>query len=384
MSATAGGQWANAGTVGRIEVDEGEDRHSSTGARLEAESLLFGHRYVTLPPLGRRRLLVCASSPFKRRRLARSAMSWGRWRRGLRGLAGSAAAAASSAWCVLSPGRTLPPHSLWRNPTLDLQLRNYVEDSTSMVVLAMRDYRRHVQCVATRRGETVFIKAVDSAEGVTELANEVRMLREFGAGCAPKLLHSHFEAEAAFIVTEAVDPVLRRPSLLPDAEAVGLLESLPRRGERDLETHPWMLPLLTPSCHPDVLRWSEALEGRRWPLVVLHGDFLPWHLATRAGGERVLMDWGSGSLAGFPGVDAAEWVIGVGARLGHSSVAALPAAFTSWACSRELGGTRLTTDEARAILALTAYRRWRCSKALRIGAKRDQQAMVALWKYDKG
>jgi hypothetical protein len=206
------------------------------------------------------------------------------------------------------------------------------------------------------------------------------MLRKLGSACAPELLCEHIEADAGFIVVEAVRTDCRRPSLLPDAQAIELLESLPRYGEEDAENHPWIVSLLTSDCPPDVMRWSKVLRSRRWPLVVFHADFMPYHLATRQGGERVIIDWEYSSLAGFPGIDAAVWVVNVGARHLRASADVISPLFTSWACGRELGGIRMNRDEARAILALAAYFTYRALRGT--DPEYAQQVRTSLWTYD--
>lgn len=368
-------------------MSESAVERSPAGAHLRAESLLSGHRYVTLPPFGPRRfrrLLVCAPTRVERWRLARSAAPWGGWRRGARLAAVRAAATLSTGWCLLSPGREPPAQAMWHSPTLDHRLRHFVEKAASAAVLTPLDDRGHVLGVVTGSQGRVFIKAVDTASSASSLANEARMLRAVAPACAPMLLDECIEADAGFIVTEVVHPVRRQPSLAPDTRAIELLESLPRDREEDGESHPWIVSLLASGCPTDVERWSKVLHRRRWPLVVLHGDLLPSNIAMRVGGELVLVDWEFGSLAGFPGVDAAQWVIHVGTWSVQASTNVISSVFTSWACGRQFGGTRITRDEARAILALTAYSDYRRHTTALGGGSSDyiQRVRSSLWTYD--
>lgn len=300
----------------------------------------------------------------------------------MRRAAARAAAALSANWCLLAPGREPPTHAAWHSSTLDGHLRSFVEGAVSAVVLTQNDHeaRAHggrVRGVVTGSRGSVFIKAVDSEKNAAHLSNEARMLQQLGPGVAPELLHEHIEADAGFIVTEAVQPDYRRPSLTPDTQGIALLEALPRRGMETVDDHPWTAGVIDPECPSDVVRWCEKLRSRKWPRVVLHGDFAPNHLASRQGGGPVLMDWEYGSMDGFPGVDAASWVIRVGAMLQDASADTVSSVFTSWACGRDCSGVRMTRDEARAILALTAYwyRDW-------AGVGRGGSLRASLWAHD--
>ncbi len=350
------------------------------GAHLTAEALLPSHRYVTLPPFGRRQLLVSASTRVERWRLARSSVSWGCSLSGARRARRRTLAAMVAAWCLLSPGRKPPMHVVWHDPGLDRLLRNYCDEAASMVVIPRRGGTHRVCGLAAGSRGRAFIKVAEGANDVRSLAAEARMLRKVGSTCAPKLLCEHIEADAGFVVVEAVRLDCRQPSLVPDARAIGLLESLPRHGDEDAESHPWIVSLLESGCPPDVVRWSEVLRSRRWPLVVFHADFMPYHLATRPGGDPVLVDWEYGSLAGFPGVDAAVWAVNVGARHLGASADVISSVFTSWACSRELGGIRMKQEEARAVLALAAYFTHRALGAS--GSEHAQRVRTSLSTHD--
>jgi hypothetical protein len=228
-----------------------------------------------------------------------------------------------------------------------------------------------------------FIKVAEGTKGVRLLRNEAHMLRTAGPACAPRLLHEHIEVDAGYLVVEAVQPDCRPPSLLPDARVIALLESLPRYGDEVVEDHPWIRSILeSPGCPPDMALWCQMLRGRRWPLVVFHADFMPYHLATRSASEPVLIDWEYGSQAGFPGADAAIWVVNVGARHLRFHADVISSAFTTWASGRELGGIRISRDEARAILALAAYYTYRAQRATP-SEPEAQRVRSALWTYDE-
>lgn len=351
--------------------------------RLRPESLLCSQRYVALPPFRPPRLLVAAPTRLARWRLARSLVEWGAVHRGPRRAAVRLAGAVTTGLCVLLPGHEPLTHVVWRNPKLDGQLRAFICDAHSTVVQTQGDGRAHVHAVVTGPRGSVFIKAVDTASSARSLANDAIMLRHVGAGCAPRLLHDFIEADAGFLVTEVVRPDRRPPSLTPDPRGVAVLESLPHRGAEFGGCHPWIASSLTPECPPEVARWSEVSRRRRWPVVITHGDFLPCNMATRQDGTPVLVDWENGSLVGFPGVDAAAWMIGVGARFGHVPAHAISSAYVSWVCSRECSGLRIAREEARAILALTAYRMYRGDRSGANGPMgRGQRAMVSLWTQD--
>ena len=286
----------------------------------------------------------------------------------------------TAAWCLISPGRKPPAHMVWHDVNLDRHLREYREGAASMVVIPRRDGTHRVCGLAVGPWGSAFIKVADGEMDTRSLAAEARMLCRVGSACAPKLLGEHIEADAGFVVLEAVRPDCGRPSLLPDARAIELLESLPRHGDEDAETHPWISAMLTSDCPPDMVRWSRMLRSRRWPLVISHADFMPYHLAIRQGGKPVILDWEYGSLAGFPGVDAAMWTVNVGARHLRASAEVIASAFTSWACGRELGGVRMSRDEARAVLALAAYFTYRALGAT--DPEHAQRVRTALWAYD--
>lgn len=353
---------------------------SPAEVHLTPEALLPSHRYVTLPPFGRRQLLVSAPTRVERWRLARSSVSWGCSLHGARRAIRRALAALTAAWCLLAPGRKPCGHVAWHHPGLDRLLREYCDEAGSMVVIPRGDGTHRVCGLAAGPFGNAFLKVAEGENDAGKLAAEARMLREVGPTCAPELLCEHIEADAGFVVVEAVRIDCRPPSLVPDARAIELLESLPRYGDDDANNHPWIVSLLESGCPPDVERWCGVLRSRRWPLVVFHGDFMPYHLATRRGGDPVLVDWEYSSLSGFPGVDAAVWTVNVGARHLRASADVIASVFTSWACGRELGGVRVTQAEARAILALGAFFTYRALAGS--DPEHAQQVRASLWAYD--
>ena len=363
-------------------MGDGPLESASTGLPLAPESLLPSHRYVPLPPLGRRQILVSAPTRADRWRLARSNLTWGCSLHGRRRVARRALAALASAWCLLSPGRRPPAHSGWREYVLDRELRRYCEEASSMVIHG-RGHGTHRVCgLATGPWGSAFIKVAEGTKGMRLLANEAQMLRLAAPACAPRLLRERIEADAGYLVVEAVRPDCRPPSQLPSARVMELLESLPRYGAEDVENHPWIRSILgSPECPPDMALWCKTLRGRRWPLVVFHADFMPYHLATRFPDEPVLIDWEYGSLGGFPGADAAIWAVNVGARHLRLPADAISSAFTTWACGRELGGVRVSPTEARAILALAAYFTYRAQRATP-SEPEAQRVRAALWRYE--
>lgn len=93
--------------------------------------------------------------------------------------------------------------------------------------------------------------------------------------------------------------------------AKGLLDRMTLSVEHSVHEHPWIKRLRERYGNVG-LPWLDALCGRKWSVVVRHGDFAPWNVFQDKSGILRAIDWEYGTLEGFPHLDHAYFVLQVG------------------------------------------------------------------------
>jgi hypothetical protein len=228
--------------------------------------------------------------------------------------------AAVTARAIMSLQRQIAP----RDWPLGALLRPILPtaDAASGVFAPGDPKRRATLLIMDRAGGVLaIVKYSDSAEGMRLLRNEAALLARAPEGLGPRvLLHAPFRSGE--ILAESV--VRGRPCAPRLA-----LGSPQQRFLRALADHSdgTLVPV---SEHPLVLRDGragglprslvertlDALQGRRWQRVLMHGDFT-FANTRELDGACAAFDWEWGTEAGFPHLDAAHWLIRVARGIQH-------------------------------------------------------------------
>ena len=170
-------------------------------------------------------------------------------------------------------------------------------------------------------------------------------------GPAP-LKYGPWQAGEALLTT----PLLGRclpASLPPPDELVSFCQQLVVAPPVPIEEHPWMQSRQQENL---VCTWIEQLSGRRWPVVVQHGD-LVWNLRRCNDDHLNAFDWEYGTLQGFPGLDLATYILQLAVLIYRwKPVKALT--FAVDYLSRETA-LALSEQEATALVGLAAYEAYR-------------------------
>lgn len=143
------------------------------------------------------------------------------------------------------------------------------------------------------------------------------------------------------------------PGTLPPVKGVSnYLQSLTISQPIPLERHPWIQNIREyPKERLD--RWLDALSGRDWPIAVHHGDFHSRNILRTKDRKISAIDWEYGTLEGFPHLDLANYFLMLGKWTYQWSPKHAIESVTEVLSDR--AWTNLTTQEAKAIVGLTAY-----------------------------
>ena len=157
------------------------------------------------------------------------------------------------------------------------------------------------------------------------------------------------------------------PATLPPPQGLlRLLESLVVSPPISLDDHPWVHR----ARRDEVAVIDTALkilEGKRWPVVVQHGDLTPWNMLKGADGKLRAVDWEYGALEGFPLFDLIHYIFHTSALIYRW--APLKSARYAAKYLVERYDPALSGAEAWALVRLTAYDDY--SKALEDGQPPD-------------
>jgi aminoglycoside phosphotransferase (APT) family kinase protein len=133
---------------------------------------------------------------------------------------------------------------------------------------------------------------------------------------------------------------------------IGFLMSLPTSLPSALEDHPWVRSTLGKS-EGELDDCLGALGGKDWPVVVQHGDFVPWNLLRRPDGSLGAIDWEFGTLRGFPHLDLAYYTLQVAALIYRWTPSKAAEYTTRYLTSH--ARFDLESAEARALTRIAAY-----------------------------
>ena len=184
---------------------------------------------------------------------------------------------------------------------------------------------------------------------ISRLVRELEMLVALPSGIGPELLR-HAPLDRGLVAV--LRPVRGRrcgATLPPPPGIFEFLGSLTGSVAHWPEEHPWLRA--TREVNDIVVaRAVKALQGRPWPMAVLHGDLAPWNVIDTGAGLQCV-DWEFGTVQGFPHIDVAYYMLQVAAL-----VYRLPPRLGAWYARRVLtvGRPGLLHSEAAAVVRLAA------------------------------
>lgn len=254
------------------------------------------------------------------------------WRRATSGVAIYPAHRASArlvrallrAWVAVRAMTTASRGSVPRDWPLGVVLQSTLPGAESASgMFAPRDRaRRATLLVMDRLGRPLaFVKYSGAPLGIQLLRNEVNVLARTPDGLGPRiLLHASF-LSGEILVESVIGGRPCAPRLELGVPQQRFLQALARCGDPR--------PLPAPD-HPLVRRHREAdglhrpyleravnaLDGRGWRQVLMHGDF-SFANTREMNGACVAFDWEWGTDAGFPHLDAAHWITRVACNIQH-------------------------------------------------------------------
>lgn len=168
---------------------------------------------------------------------------------------------------------------------------------------------------------TGYIKCAVQAVARRRLRNEYEILKQLPDEIGPRPLKYLSTAEQDVLLTSAVPGKSLRPGRSLPAEFGQFLSSLTMGETYSVAAHPWVLTVSRYATIPDEI--IDALSGRAWSQVIVHGDLAPWNLFRNSSQTLTAIDWEYASLDGFPGIDLAQCTLQTGVLIyGLSPIAA--------------------------------------------------------------
>lgn len=156
-----------------------------------------------------------------------------------------------------------------------------------------------------------YLKFGLSPTATTRLQREHAILRSVPGTAGPEVLAFSPLGPGKALLLGALDgrpPPARRG--LP-AVLTRFLRTLHTDRACSIDEHPFARALLSGPEWDDV---REALRGRSWPIVIQHGDLVPWNMRAEKDTVRAF-DWEYGRLDGLPYVDAIYYLLQVDALI---------------------------------------------------------------------
>jgi hypothetical protein len=199
-----------------------------------------------------------------------------------------------------------------------------------------------------------YLKYVEQDVARSRLRHEHYVLRSLPKGIGPEVLKCGRLGDGEALLISPLQGNKLPETLAPSEGTSDFLMSLVTSSPVAVETHPWVLRTLERETKSaDLQDWFEALAGRYWPITVQHGDFAPWNLVQKPGGEVRAYDWEYGTLEGFPYLDLVYYMLQTAALIYRWD----PAKAARYAIRYLSGGPRpaLSLAEARALTRLAAY-----------------------------
>jgi thiamine kinase-like enzyme len=184
------------------------------------------------------------------------------------------------------------------------------------------------------------------------LRQERNMLSNLPGGVGPELMKFGRLGNGEALLTSALSGKLLRANSSPPRDVFSLLDSLVVGSPVSLEAHPWLLDMRA-SGLSKLERWFEPLAGRSWPVVIQHGDFVPWNVLRSPDGKLRAVDWEHGALQSFPYLDLTHYVLETRALIYRQTP--LKAIRYAVAYLTRRSDLELSSAEAHALVRLTAY-----------------------------
>ena len=206
-----------------------------------------------------------------------------------------------------------------------------------------------------------YLKYGEKEAARTRLEQERRVLNDLPGGVGPRLLKFGSLGDGDALLVTALEGKGVPATLHLDEDLIALLTSLVVSAPVPLEDHPWVRHVSETTADPCLNPWFEMLAGKRWPVVVQHGDFAPWNLVRKPDGTLGAIDWEYGALEGFPYLDLAYYVLQVLALV-HRQAPSRAAEYAAGYLSRQ-PRLALSGPEAQVLTRLAAYDAYLKSRA---------------------
>jgi aminoglycoside phosphotransferase len=197
-----------------------------------------------------------------------------------------------------------------------------------------------------------YLKYAEKDGARERLRQERQMLMKIPNGVGPKLLKYGVLGDGEALLTTAVPGSKVPAKLPPDDRLLAFARSLRTPYLSSLEDHPWVRRVCSEN-RDEVYRCLEVLSGRDWPVVIQHGDCVPWNLVQRPDGTLGAIDWEYGTLQGFPCLDLIYFILQTSFlvhRWAPPRAAEYATRYLTLLPEFELG-----SEEARALTRLAAY-----------------------------
>lgn len=224
-----------------------------------------------------------------------------------------------------------------------------------------------------------YLKYSDKPAAMQRLAQEFNVLLKLPAGLGPLPLRFGSLGSGEALLLSPL-PGKKMPSFLPPPSELSIvLRAMLLSTQYSIYDHPW-IQTLSEKSDLGFDMWLKPLAGRRWPTVILHGDFAPWNILQDMN-RLNLLDWEYGSLEGFPYMDLVYFMLQV-AALVYSWKPSEAFRYIEIYLSRELQGF-LDAFEIRSLIRLSAYSAY--LQALQDGHKPDapiQNWRRAVWEVN--
>jgi thiamine kinase-like enzyme len=231
------------------------------------------------------------------------------------------------------------------------------------------------------KGVVGYLKYGEKPAACNRLEKEKQILAVLPDGLGPSVLkYGTMGDGVALLVTPVFGQAL--PATLPPAGSLReFLAILERHAPLALDDHPWVR--MKRELHGHKLdAWLDVLSGRRWPVVLHHGDCAPWNIMRISDGNLQAIDWEYGTPHGFPYLDLAQYILQVAPLIYRWSPEGARAYATKYLC--EHAWPTVTRAEAEALVDLAAYSAYMQSRE--DGQPDDarlQRWRRALWEFKK-
>jgi hypothetical protein len=202
-----------------------------------------------------------------------------------------------------------------------------------------------------KHGVQAYLKYAEKPAAVARLRKEQCMLSALPPGLAPTLLKFGRMGNGVGLLQSPVLGKHLPVRLPPPRDVCTFLQTFSASAPSKIDTHPWIAFQRKQNGFL-INRWVDALSSREWPIVVSHGDFVPWNILNTKESDCQAVDWEYGTLEGSPYLDLAYYVLQLGCLLCRWT----PHSASDYAINFLVHGAHfdLTEQEARALVGLAA------------------------------